>query len=101
MLFGLRFIWPSLTASKAPDWYTTPDIVFGKLELFTRFNTTAATATCPEYGSPLASPYTTLANRFKLLELEDEPLDDEDVYIPIALSVAGPAIPSTAKPFFL
>ena len=47
-------------------------MVLGKLELFTLFNTTAATATCPVYGSPLASPYTSLANKFKLLELEDE-----------------------------
>ena len=44
------------SSSKAPDWYITPDIVFGKDELFTLFRTTAATATCPAYGSPLASP---------------------------------------------
>ena len=36
--------------------YTTPAIVFGKLELLTRLSTTAATATCPVYGSPRASP---------------------------------------------
>ena len=35
--------------------YITPATLFGKLLLFTLFNTTAPTATCPVYGSPLAS----------------------------------------------
>ena len=56
------FIWPSATAVNAPGWYITPDIVFGKLESFTLFNITAPTATCPSYGSPLASPFIALAN---------------------------------------
>ena len=66
-------------------------------------STTAATATCPAYGSPLASLYTVLASRFKslllvlLLELE-LPLE---LNIPIASSVLFPAIPSTVNPFFL
>ena len=61
---GCKFICPSLTASKAPCWYTTPAIVLGNLELSTLFSTTAPTATIPWYDSPLASPYIALANKF-------------------------------------
>jgi len=35
--------------------------VFGKFGFFTLFNITAPTATCPSYGSPLASPFIALA----------------------------------------
>ena len=69
VLFGVKLIWPSETTSNAPDWYITPEIVFGKFGFETRFKTTAATATCPLYGSPLASAYTNLLSKFRLLEL--------------------------------
>ena len=87
----------------APFWYITPAIVFGNELFFTLFSTTAATATCPAYGSPLASLYTVLASRFKLLLLVlllefELPLE---LNIPIASSVFFPAIPSTVNPFFL
>lgn len=45
--FGVKFICPSATTLNAPAWYITPATVFGKDELFTLFNTTDATATCP------------------------------------------------------
>lgn len=101
--FGVKLIWPSDTAVNAPFWYITPAIVFGNELLFTLFSTTAATATCPAYGSPLASLYTVLASRFKslllVLLLEFElPLE---LNIPIASSVFFPAIPSAVNPFFL
>ena len=46
-LSGVRLIWPSDTASKAPAWYTTALMVLGKAADLTRLSTTAATATLP------------------------------------------------------
>ena len=55
----------------------------------------SVTATCPVYGSPLASADISLASRVMF------PCPPEDfLNIPIAASVAGPAIPSTFNPFF-
>ena len=55
------------------------------------------------YVSPLASEYTNLLNKFKLLLLEVElpPPLDELLIIPIAFKVLVPAIPSTVSPFDL
>ena len=66
---GDKLICPSSTTLNAPDSYITPEIVLGNDEFDTLFKTTAATATCPLYGSPLASAYTNLLSKFKLLEL--------------------------------
>ena len=67
--------------------------MFGNDELLTLFNTTDATATCPEYGSPLASAYTKCESKFKS-ELEFVVVFEElEEFIPIAERVLGPAIP--------
>ena len=67
---------------------------------------TAATATCPLYGSPRASPYTSRARRYRLPDVfeEDDPpeLPDEllpESVSPSAFAVAVPTMPSTVNPF--
>src|SRR5690606_39600170 len=60
---GVSQICPSATAVNARGSKITPATVLGNDALLTRFNITAATATCPSYGFPRASPYTALALR--------------------------------------
>ena len=50
----------------------TPEIELGKEECLTRLSTTAPTATCPTYDSPLDSAEIRRASRLRSLEDEDE-----------------------------
>ena len=75
-------------------------MVFGKAAERTRFSTTAATATLPRYGSPLASPCTSRAKRLISLSLAEEVSAAPLREIPSAAAVAGPTTPSAFSPFF-
>ena len=75
------------------DNLTGDDIQEG---LYVVFNITAPTATCPEYGSPLASADIILAKRSISAVLY--PPDTPEEAIPNADSVFGPTIPSGFSP---
>ena len=79
----------------------TPEIELGKEECLTRLSTTAPTATCPTYDSPLDSAEIRRASRLRSLEDEDEEEeDDELLLIPMAAKVFFPHTPSAVNPFF-